>query len=156
MWPIEENARIVRNWVWFKPPKPPTIAERPLIIAVSFTFMGERINWDKIAKGASFCHLKRRKRLSQDIEAAILGTQWWKGARPILSLNLAMIRKVSWVKKGKNERTRSEKRRSAELNAWTIKYFTADSVDEGEGRIINSGMKEIRLNSRPVHIPTQE
>lgn len=44
MWPIEENARIVRNWVWFKPPKPPTIAERPLIIAVSFTFMGERIN----------------------------------------------------------------------------------------------------------------
>jgi len=38
MWPIEENAKMVRIWVWLSPPKPPTIADSAPMEAISLEF----------------------------------------------------------------------------------------------------------------------
>ena len=37
-----------------------------------------------------------------------------------------------------------------------MKYFTDDSVEEGDGVIIIKGRKEIRLYSNPVQAPIQD
>lgn len=91
----------------------------------------------------------------QDKAEATFGTQWWKGARPNFTLSARRIRYnilVSII----DIDVRSLRSNIADLNAWTIKYLIADSVDEGEGLIIRSGMKEIKLYSSPVQTPIHE
>lgn len=89
MWPIEENAKIVRICVWLRPPNPPISAERALERNKNFE-LNEDINWQISAVGAIFCHVKRISKLDQVKEAVTFGTQWWKGASPILILRLKM------------------------------------------------------------------
>lgn len=57
-WAIEEYAKILRNWVWFRPPHPPISVDESASVV-------RRRGWVKFAvciisaSGASFCHVER-------------------------------------------------------------------------------------------------
>lgn len=155
MWPMEENAKIVRICVWLSPPNPPTIADNAPMEVISLELCTFRY-WAINAKGAIFCQDRRMRMFSQDIEAVTLGTQWWKGARPIFTLSVKIINHLIIKELGIKVEVRNLRSRRADLKACTIKYLIEDSVEEGEGFIISKGIKEIRLYSSPVQTPNQE
>lgn len=72
---------ILRNWVWFRPPHPPTAIDRSEKIIRILVFIAGLIMY-RIDKGASFCHVRRISPVIRGIPWVTSGTQKWKGAIP--------------------------------------------------------------------------
>lgn len=81
IWVIEEYARILRSWVWFSPPQPPTRIDRIERVRRMFVSTDEDI-WYIIEMGANFCHVRRSKPDVRGTPWVTSGTQKWKGAIP--------------------------------------------------------------------------
>ena len=85
---IDEYARRVRRWVWLRPRSPPRIAFIPATATSSLDRgLGAKIGKARSLKGANFCHVTRRREVTQDREVITEGNQKWQGAAPNLISN---------------------------------------------------------------------
>lgn len=84
IWAIEEYARILRSWVWFSPPQPPTNVD---ITPSAVSSSGSRVCavWVISANGASFCQVERIRPVDRSKPCITSGIQKCMGASPILS-----------------------------------------------------------------------
>lgn len=81
MWAIDEYAKIFRVWVWLRPPQAPRKIERIAIVVVSWIFTSSWI-WNKMDKGASFCHVRTNIPMDRGMPCVTSGNQEWNGANP--------------------------------------------------------------------------
>lgn len=113
-------------------------------------------------KGANFCQVANNKHPTHLKELITEGTQKWKGKEPIFNNNpINKIKrhrdfKERIVKSTPNEYNQNPPQRKNLLpKACTKKYLTPLSTSSTEEISINKGIKAIKFNSRPIHIPIQ-
>lgn len=165
-WPTDEYARIDRICVWFIPPNPPTKLDplakthaRRITEYKSATSISVPIR----KRGATFCQVARIRQDSQGNPAITLGNQKWKGNTPILVKRPARMAITAPEEKGSEGSQVKEMEQASKLpkikrpdpRAWTIKYFTADSLSEVLFWYKRTGRNPIRLTSKPAHTPNQ-
>lgn len=80
----------MRNWVWFKPPHPPTAIDRSEKVIKILAFIVGLIIY-RTDRGASFCHVRRISPVIRGIPWVTSGTQKWKGAIPSFIINAMVI-----------------------------------------------------------------
>lgn len=153
---MEEKARIFRIEVWLNPEIAPTIAD--IRAKMMRLFEWKRI--DKIVRGEIFCQVKRRRELIQFIPSRTSGNQKWNGAIPSFVQSANVIKtfgeriKYTPLKRKKNMELKITRE---EAIAWIKKYLMAASLlFLLFSKLIIKGIKDIRLISRPIHIPNKE
>ena len=148
---IDEYAIIERRWDWFSPISPPikalTLARIIMIVGIDFI-----IKYERMDKGASFCHVDRIRALFHLIDIIADGYHKWHGARPNLIIRdrsslINIIEFILFIKKEDIDLMIS----NLDPSAWVKKYFTAASVSWNwlVYRII--GIKARRFSSSPIH-----
>lgn len=162
IWAIDEYAIILRSWVWFSPPQPPTAIDISDIIERRFMLMRGEIIY-KIDKGASFCHVNKINPDIRGIPWVTSGTQKWNGDSPnfIVRANVIIIDAVvlfnfiidQWPEY--NRLVIAAIIRSMDAVAWVRKYFVAASVDRGLCCFVNSGIIASMFISNPTQVINQ-
>ena len=159
IFPIEENASILRTWVWFSPPHPPTRTEAiPTMSTNSFITISFTEN--RIIRGAIFCHVAIIKPLEKGSPCRTSGSQKWQGTSPSLNARAVVMETEDTTPIGSSvdqdpftqaciSAPFSSK---AALIAWTKKYFMVASTLRGENLEDNSGIRAKVLTSRPIQI----
>lgn len=89
-WLIEENAISFRKDVWFKPPKLPKTIEN-IIMKINIFVLKQ---YERIIKGAIFCHVIITIFLYQFNPSITLGNQKWKGAVPLFNRSVDAIKGI--------------------------------------------------------------
>lgn len=89
IWAIDEYAMIFRNWVWLRPPQPPTRIDVSATSVVIFVSSDAAI-WHRMDIGASFCQVKRIIPDCNETPCVTSGTQKWNGDSPSF-INRAMV-----------------------------------------------------------------
>lgn len=137
VWAIDENAISLRSWVWFRPPRPPTMTDkradvsRSVILVLLFVF-------NRMVRGAIFCHVRIVRAVRVVVPCDTSGSQKWNGAAAIF-INKEM---VIIVVIGSVVRCISQlevfmafivavKSMVVEAIVWVRKYFVAASVARG-------------------------
>lgn len=90
VWAMEEKAISFRNWVWFRPPRPPMVMDRIAMVSrmvwlILFDIMSRR------DMGASFCHVRIVKLVSVVVPWVTSGSQKWNGAAAIFIMRAKVI-----------------------------------------------------------------
>ena len=80
---MDENARIFRICVWFKPPHPPISTDSILAPITRFVNTNSLIENKRIS-GAIFCHVAIIRPLENGSPCKTSGNQKWQGTSPIL------------------------------------------------------------------------
>lgn len=112
--------------------------------------------------GANFCQVNSIKDLNQSIPWITIINHAWNGAAPsfsIIEINKNKFKIELILKFQKKEFCVvwiiQINRKIVEAEAWIIKYFSADSLGIILLLLINNGIKESILNSKPNHTPSQ-
>lgn len=87
-WLIDEKDINLRNEVWFNPPIAPMRADIKINVIIKYF---KNIIYDKIIRGANFCHVIKIKLLYQFKLSITFGNQKWKGAAPNFNINVIHI-----------------------------------------------------------------
>lgn len=134
----------------------PTIAENK---DTKISILGSK-NIDKTTKGEIFCQVSKIKELIQFNPSITSGNQKCIGdipnfvvkAKVTIKLKLLEIKLFPYIKKIRKLKTKTE-----EAIAWTKKYLMAASLLLLlYSKFITNGIKDIKFNSNPIHIPNNE
>lgn len=140
--------------IWFNPRILLVISEVTIMIIIK---LFNKKLFIKIIIGAIFCHVNIIKQFIQFSPSSTSGNQAWKGAAPIFMKILVYILIIITFL-GTLEICSSfviikivENKKINEAITWVIKYFSAASAGNLLFVLVNSGMIDIRLISRPNH-----
>ena len=106
--------------------------------------------------GPIFCQVERIRQDIHEMDAMVDGSQKWKGAIPSFVRSPIMRQRILTFSdisdKGLFEREIPPHRRNPEPSAWAKKYLIAASVSWYSLDCMMSGIKDIKLISRPIHM----
>lgn len=159
MWLIDENVMIFRSLTWLNPIIVLTIRQEIIIIVMKSKLI---LLFIRSIIGAIFCHVRRIRQFIQFNPSITSGNQKWNGAAPslinnaefIIIIKLEFIRGV--INSFVNNNMITDINRIIDATAWVIKYFNDDSDEKIFFCLLNRGIIDSKLISRPIHILNHE